>query len=409
VGDFFGQRKGSVLAPGLDFAFGLTGDNYINKAMDNGWLLTDSISSPATINSTKDLQIKAVLEPMRDLRIELNASRTDNHAKSIQFMYEGMPTTISGSFNMTTMSLRGALSGMGNATNGYKSAAFDRFCELIPEFQERVGGKPYAAEVLVPAFLSAYTTGAGKSLDIFPAVTRLLPNWTIRYSGLSKLTWFQGKLKSLNLNHAYKSVYSVGSYTLPSIPTVSINEAFSPLIGVDATFMNDLTAKVEYRTSRVLNLSMTSVQVNEALSRDWVAGFAYKIRDFNIFGASGNRMIKKAQNPRKKTKNGENASASSTSSTPSTKTGVNHDLNMRLDITFRKQAAITRDIATATSSASSGNSAFKFSFMADYTLSKLLTLTAYYEQQTNTPLLASSSYPTTTYDFGLSLKFSLAR
>ena len=120
-------------------------------------------------------------------------------------------------------------------------------------------------------------------------------------------------------------------------------------------------------------------------------------------------MIKKAQNPRKKTKNGENASASSTSSTPSTKTGVNHDLNMRLDITFRKQAAITRDIATATSSASSGNSAFKFSFMADYTLSKLLTLTAYYEQQTNTPLLASSSYPTTTYDFGLSLKFSLAR
>ena len=409
VGDFFGQRKGSVLAPGLDFAFGLTGDNYINKAMDNGWLLTDSISSPATINSTKDLQIKAVLEPMRDLRIELNASRTDNHAKSIQFMYEGMPTTISGSFNMTTMSLRGALSGMGNATNGYKSAAFDRFCELIPEFQERVGGKLYAAEVLVPAFLSAYTTGAGKSLDIFPAVTRLLPNWTIRYSGLSKLTWFQGKLKSLNLNHAYKSVYSVGSYTLPSIPTVSINEAFSPLIGVDATFMNDLTAKVEYRTSRVLNLSMTSVQVNEALSRDWVAGFAYKIRDFNIFGASGNRMIKKAQNPRKKTKNGENASVSSTSSTPSTKTGVNHDLNMRLDITFRKQAAITRDIATATSSASSGNSAFKFSFMADYTLSKLLTLTAYYEQQTNTPLLASSSYPTTTYDFGLSLKFSLAR
>ena len=88
---------------------------------------------------------------------------------------------------------------------------------------------------------------------------------------------------------------------------------------------------------------------------------------------------------------------------------MNHDLNMRLDISYRKQASITRDIATITSSASSGNTAFKMSFMADYTLSKLLTLSAYYDRQTNTPLLSSSSYPTTTHDFGFSLKFSLTR
>ena len=73
------------------------------------------------------------------------------------------------------------------------------------------------------------------------------------------------------------------------------------------------------------------------------------------------------------------------------------------------QAAIVRDIATMTSSASSGNKAFKLSFSADYTLSKLLTMSFYYDQQVNTPLLSSSSYPTTTRDFGLSLKFSLTR
>ena len=82
---------------------------------------------------------------------------------------------------------------------------------------------------------------------------------------------------------------------------------------------------------------------------------------------------------------------------------------MRFDITWRDQAAITRDIATCTSSASSGNAALKMSFMADYTLSRLLTLSAYYERQTNKPLLSSSSYPTTTHDFGLSMKFSLTR
>ena len=262
VGDMLGQNKsGSTLAPGLDFAFGLMGDGYLDKAMDNDWLLqNESVSTPANINMSKDLQIKAVLEPIRDLKIDLSASRTDNRAKSVQYMYPGMPTTLSGTFTMTTISLRGALAGMGNADNGYHSSAFDHFRELIPEFQQRVGGE-YSAEVLIPAFLSAYTSGAGKSLDIFPALTRLLPNWSIRYGGLSKLPWVKDHLKSLNLNHAYKSVYSVGSYVNSSYSTVSINEAFSPLIGFDATFQNDLTAKIEYRTTRVLNLSMTSRSV----------------------------------------------------------------------------------------------------------------------------------------------------
>ena len=88
---------------------------------------------------------------------------------------------------------------------------------------------------------------------------------------------------------------------------------------------------------------------------------------------------------------------------------MNHDLNLRLDLSYRKQAAITRDIATVTSAASSGNSAFKLSFTADYTLSRLITMSLYYDLQTNTPLLSASSYPTTTHDFGFNFKLSLTR
>jgi hypothetical protein len=127
--------------------------------------------------------------------------------------------------------------------------------------------------------------------------------------------------------------------------------------------------------------------------------------DFNIFGSNGNRKIKKAQRGSRKKAN--NRQQSSTNTAP--KTGVNHDLNLRLDFSLRKQAAITRDIATMTSAANSGNTALKISFMADYTLSRLLTLSAYYDRQTNTPLLSASSYPTTTHDFGISMKFSLTR
>jgi cell surface protein SprA len=410
----------------------------------------DTVANPATINSSNDLQLRATLEPIRDLKIDLNASRTDTRAKRIQYMYTGRPTTHSGSFNMTTISLKGALEGMGDANNGYQSATFDKFRSLLPEYAARVAGQypeagtayggstigevnPYSADVMIPAFLSAYTSSGGSSLDLFPALTRMLPNWTIRYSGLSKLTWFSNHFKSFNINHSYKSVFSIGSYasfsawreymgdlgfttdqatgmlqpsSMYNVSTVSINEAFSPLIGVDATLQNDLTAKLEYRTTRVLNLSMTSVQINEARSNDIVLGAGYKIRDFNLFGAGGNRKVKKAQS-RGKSKNQQ--TNTQTTQSRGRSGGVNHDMNLRLDISFRQQAAITRDIASGTSSASSGNSAFKLSFMADYTLSRLLTLSAYYDQQTNTPLLSSSSYPTTTRDFGLSLKFSLTR
>ena len=464
VGDMLGQRTGGVMSPGLDFAFGFVGDSYLQKAYDNGWLLSnDSVATPASTNASEDLQVRVTLEPLPDLKIDLNASRTVNKSRSIQYMYEGMPTTQSGSFNMTTISLKGAFESMGDASNGYSSKTFEKFCASLDGFRSRVqaryagarypagltdgngislGGSQYnpelgqvnkySADVLIPAFLSAYTSSAGSSLDIFPALKRMLPNWTLKYSGLGKLPWMRDHFKSVNINHSYKSVFAVGSYatystyreymdglgfitdattgnpipnSMYNVSTVSINESFSPLLGVDFTLQNNLTCKVEYRTTRVLSLSMTSIQINEALSKDWVIGMGYKISNFNLFGSGTSRKIRKTQRGGKNNANTRQA----TTSSARTSGGVNHDLNLRLDISFRKQASITRDIATVTSSASSGNSAFRLSFSADYTLSRLLTLSAYYDRQTNTPLLASSSYPTTTQDFGLSLKFSLTR
>ena len=449
VGDMLGQRSSDGLfAPGLDFAFGMTGDSYIDKAKEHGWLLSnDSVATPSTTSATEDLQIRATLEPLRDLKIDLSATRTVNRAKSIQYMYIGSPTTHSGSFTMTTISIKSALEGMGNANNGYHSKSFDEFCGKINQFRDRVEAQyagsdrranpvdPYSADVLVPAFLSTYTVGGSSSLDIFPALSRLLPNWTVRYAGLGKLPWLRERFKSVNINHGYKSVYSVGSYasysswleymgdlgyvqaadgtytpsSVYNISTVSINEAFSPLLGVDMTLQNNLTVKVEYKTSRVLNLSMTSVQINESKSKDWVVGLGYKISNFNLFGTGDSHRKVKSGKKGKGAEDEDDSKKGATNTRNNTRGGVNHDLNLRLDFSLRKQAAITRDIASGVSSASSGNTALKISFSADYTLSRFLTLTAYYDRQTNTPLLSSSSYPTTTRDFGLSMKFSLTR
>ena len=454
VGDVFGQRSGGVMAPGLDFAFGFIDDSYIDKASDRGWLLmNDSVATPATSNLTEDFQLRMTLEPVKNLKIDLNASRTENKAKSIQYMYAGTPTTQSGTLSMTTISIGSAFEGMGDATNGYHSATFEKFCRSLDGFRNRVEARyagatypagtslagqkfdpangtvsKYSSDVMIPAFLAAYTSMGGNSLSIFPALSRLLPNWTVRYSGLSQLPWIRDVFKSVNINHAYKSVYAVGSYSTYStfveymnglgfisdattgnpvpgsmynVSAVSINESFSPLLGIDMTFRNNLTCKLEYRSTRVLSLSMTSVQINESTSKDWVIGMGYKINNFKLFGGSRRRKVR--------SNNSRNDDDNKSSSTSSRTSGFNTALNLRFDLSFRKQAAICRDIASMTSSASSGNSALKISFSADYSLSRLLTMSFYYDCQTNSPLLSANSYPTTTQDFGLSLKFSLTR
>ena len=455
IGDAFGQKKVGSMAPGLDFAFGLVDDDYIGKARENDWLLrNDSVATPATTSKTDNLQLRMTLEPVKDLKIDLSAVRTQTTQKSIQYMYEGTPTTQSGSFQMSTISLSTAFEGMGDANSGYRSKTFEKFVNSLAGYRDRVeaqyagtvypagsalgGGKfdasrtpvnQYSGDVMIPAFLNAYTSMGGNSLSLFPALSRLLPNWTVRYSGLGKLPWFRDHFKSVNINHSYKSIFAVGSYnsystyqeymnglgfindastgnpspsSMFNISQVSINEAFSPLLGMDVTFNNNMTLKGEYRQTRVLNLSMTSVQLNEALSKDWVVGMGYRINNFSLFDGGARKL--KAKMGAGNRKDNRNATANSQQMR-----GANHDLNLRLDFSFRKQAAIVRDIATMTSSASSGNNALKLSFSADYTFSKLLTMSFYYDRQTNTPLLSSSSYPTTTQDFGLSIKFSLTR
>ena len=472
IGDMLGQKKiDGVFSPGLDYAFGFVGDGYINRAQERGWLLnSDSVATPATTASTEDIQIKATLEPFPDFKIDVNASRTMNRNKSVQFMYEGSPTTQTGSFNMTTVSIATAFSSRGNADNGYSSEPFRRFVDYLDVIQQRVENRymgtsypegvghtgrfdpangtvnKYSADVMVPAFLAAYTGGRANTtpLDLFPALTRILPNWSLSYKGLSNLPWIRDHFKSVTLNHAYKSVYAIGSYnsysswvscmngsdmgyvmntttgdfqpsSMYDISTVSINEAFSPLIGLNVTMENNMTFKLEYRKTRVLTLSMTAAQINEASSADIVFGWGYKINDLKIgslFKHKSSSQKASAKNRSRNSKgknNDDDKNTSSRNSSSSSRSTFAHSMNLRLDFSYRNQDALTRNIQTGLSEATSGNNAIKASFAADYAISRYVTLSLYYDLQRNQPLLSSNAYPTITQDFGFNLKLTLTR
>jgi len=189
---------------------------------------------------------------------------------------------------------------------------------------------------------------------------------------------------------------------------VSINESFSPLIGVDMTFNNGMTAKVEYKKNRMLNLSLTSVALTENYSNDIVVGFNFKLKDLNLFGA---KRIQSGE-PKSKKKNSKKTDEKDTKPATTSNTrvgGVSHDLNLTFNFSYRMQNALNRNIQTQVATATNGSTAYKVSMTADYTFSRLLTVSGYLDWQKNVPLVSASSYPTTTADFGISCKFMLTR
>lgn len=470
VGSMLGQHKNhGMFQPGLKYAFGLVGDSYIEEAKRNGWLLcADSVATPATTSTTEDLQIKAALEPFTDLKIDVSMSHTRNKTQSIQYMYNGNPTTETGSFNMTTISLKSAFASRGNANNGYRNKTFEQFRQYLPIIQQRVEARykgitypegsgqagtfnpengtvgMYSSDVMIPAFLAAYTGGKPHktALDIFPGLKKMLPNWSITYKGLSTLPFFRDHFKSVNITHGYKSVYSIGSYNtysswlsamtgsdlgfventttqsyVPSsmydISTVSINESFTPLAGINLTMNNSMTLKLEYRTTRVITLSMTSAQINETSSKDMVFGWGYKIDDFNFRSLFGKNKASAKQARSSKSKNSKKKDDKKEDDKKgkmnSSKSNFAHSLNLSFDFSLRNQDALRRDIQTGLTEATSGNRAIKTSFQASYAISRMVSLSLYYDRQRNSPLLSSNAYPTITQDFGLSMKFSLTR
>ena len=445
IGDIFGQGRTSVgLSPGIGFAFGDVRRSYIDEAYEKGWLITDTERdvNAAVMTSTKNLNIRANLEPITGLKIDLTALRNDTRNTEIQFMYEGMPEIMGGNFTMTTIALGSAFGGSGNAMNNYSSKAFDKLLanrEIIAQrieskysglrypdvgfiHDQKLGGMPYnpgtdnvngvnqnSADVLIPAFLAAYTGKDPKKVGLtaFPSLKSMLPNWRVTYDGLIKIPAVKKYFKSVTLSHQYRCSYSVGAFTsflnwvdagqdglgyiqsilndnpTPSSPysisSVSLTEAFSPLLGADATLLNNVTVRADYSTTRNLSLNTTSYQLVEALSKKVTIGLGYKYAEFN-------KVLKM-----KKTRDFSN------------------DLTVRLDFSYNKMQSLIRKIDTQLTQATSGNIAKTISFSADYGLSRALTVRAFYDIQINEPLISSASYPTSNSNYGISLRFSLAQ
>ena len=349
---------------------------------------------------------------------------------------------MTGSFNITQIAIGTAFHKLGSADENFASETFQRFLDnrdiMADRVQQQYNGlkypnagfipahlrnKPYdskngavarnTADVLVPAFLAAYIGRDANSISLSPFMSLLqsLPNWSVTFDGLGKLPWLRDQFKSINLTHAYTCKYAVGSYStystwtpaldlsnkqigfvrdvttdmpIPSsaydISSVTLTENFSPLIGLNMTMKNSLSAKFEYRKQRNISLNVNSVQITEGHTNEFVIGAGYTIKNLNFIAKSKNGGQKK----------------------------VSNDLKLNVDVSYKDIKTLLRKVEENLTQASSGNKVFGIKISADYVLSQKINLQLFYDHQGTTPLI-SSSYPIKSDNIGINIKLMLTQ
>lgn len=406
---------GNINAPSPGWAFigGVQDRNIAQTAGDAGWLVKSrEVNTQYTFNTTKNLSLRTNLEPIKDVKIDLTASRQSslNHTELYRWQgtdYASLSPIDNGTFSITTVTIKTAFAK--NEKQTYKNEVFDQFLKNRIDVSNKLNlvkdsagyGKGYGAtsqDVMIPAFLAAYTgTSVGKTATTaFPKIP--LPNWRVSYDGLSRLKVFKGIFKSITLNHSYKSTYSVGSYTgnlnysgsnnqldrnqnyytENIINNITIIESFSPLLGTDMTWINGVTTKFEIKRDRNLNMNFTNTQLTEIQGKEIVIGGGYKFKDVKLnFNFQG------------------------------TKTTLKSDVNLRADLSIRNNKTIIRKASDGSNQLTAGQNVTTIKFTADYAINQNLILQAFYDRNVNNPFV-STSFKTANTQAGVKIRFTLA-
>lgn len=320
-------------APGFGFAAG-SQPNLEKGAADN-WLMNNqswfntsaNFNDQIIQNEKQTFSSKVTLEPFKSFIVDLDFTKTYRKDHTEVFKTKGGGDFMQlakydiGSYDYTFIGLNTMFENSFDVYSRFKQFKTQVSNDLLPNkagagthpddpaYKEGYGPTSYA--VNVPAFLAAYTGKLPSEvpLDLNADVARTSfipkPNWSLRYDGLSKLAFFRDILSSFTLRHGYRSTLNVSKfnstpdfrddqpfdllsannnyYSRLEIPAMSINEQFSPLIGIQLKTKNNINLNVEYKKSRQLDLRLNANELSETKGTEMVFGFGYVIQNFKGF------------------------------------------------------------------------------------------------------------------------------
>ncbi len=434
------------MAPGFDFIFGKQPDtNWLNNAAAKKLISSDSTFNDLFVQSfNQRLAVSAQLEPMRDLTIDLNLEKTfsknysetfkDTSGTGTQFAH--LSPYVNGSFNISYIAI-------GTLFEKYDpnrvSQTFLKFQEYRSVISRRLGeqnkynqqaGNPvtpegysmgygrYAVDVLVPAFIAAYTGEDPNSVSLVHQQNPNIksnpfrsiipkPNWRISYTGLTKIPGMEKIFNNFAITHAYTGSLGMNSFTsalryqdisrfnYPSfidsvsgnyipfflIPNITIQEQFAPLLGIDMGFANQVNFRFDFNKSRQLSLSLIDFQLSEVRSTEY--------RFSGGFRKKGMKLPFRVPFSKKDTKVLEN------------------EIRFQLDFGVRDNVTSNSRLDQNSSFATNGSKEITISPTIDYFISNRVNIKFYFDQRRVNPYISSSA-PTVDTRAGVQIRISLA-
>lgn len=429
----FGNQPGFKLFDGFDSD---KRDEWLNNAADQNWVSSDTLLNQK-FNQTfsKSLGIQATLEPFSGLKIDLNIDQnhTINHSQFFKKTTEDgdwehlLPAEM-GSYTVSTVTLKTMfkaydekwLNDTYKAFEANRSVVSRRLQELDPtsignyinpsdtlspeDPNYAAGYGPTSQDVLIPSFIAAYKGTNASNVNLDPFKTIPLPNWRISYNGITKMKWAKKIFSSFTVRSGYKSVMQVNSfqtnydntefsggvneaardslngnnYAQYNIPTIMISEQLSPLIGVDMTFKNGITARFDYKKTRSMSMNFTDYQMIENNSETYTVGVAYRIKGLKLpFKMKKKKII------------------------------LHNELNLRFDFSLRDNVIVNHRLDQGISVPSSGSQTITIAPSIDYVINKQFNIRIFYDYNKTTPKTAAS-FPSSNTRAGITLRFSLA-
>ncbi len=434
--EILGQQLDQT-APGWDFIFGYQPDKaWLDQSASKGWITNDPALNYKFMQSfNQNLNIKATFEPYRDLRLDLNWQKTYSEMYSEYFrydtaqglnefvhyngimmgshtvswitwktMFDGLDADgFSETFELFEAN-RDSLSQQLGLLNPYSDGPFFNPEDSTSNPLYAYGYGPYSQDVLIPSFLAAYTGINVNEVGLNAFQNRPKPNWRITYDGLNKLPFFKEFLTSASIKHAYNSTVTINSFTtdlqfedingfgFPSatdtitgnfepelqIPQIVISEQLAPLIGIDLTFTNSITAKFEYKNSRTLTMSFVNYQLNEQKNNEFTIGLGYRLK--------GLVLPIKIRGKKQK---------------------LDNDVNFKFDFSIRDNVTYIHKLDQDQKPIpTSGMRQIKISPSIDYVINNRLNIRLFFDRTRTIPH-TSQSYPITNAQGGVTIRFTL--
>ena len=298
-------------------------------------------------------------------------------------------------------------------------------------------------DVLVPAFLAAYTNEDPNAVDLdFRDRVRRRgyipkPNWQLTYNGLGKVGFLKDVFSNITLRHSYKTSLNVNTFRTdlqynpldqflidPSIstgnyfarfevPEIVIDERFQPIIGLDFRTKSDLSFNADYSKSRSLRLATTLAQLTEARTTSFTVGLGWTFQDVKIgflTGGNSKRSRRRNQDP----ENPENPDSETELPTDDRRGvnsgGVNDEANrleFTFDLQFRDDVSFIHELDDGQASMPNrGTRTLSFSPVINYDINKNFVLSLYLDYSATRPYL-SNQVEITNIEGGLTARFIL--